>query len=303
MSDEPIRRVGYVGIGIMGSAMAANLLKAGFKLTVWNRSASKCEPLRQAGAKVAGSPAEVAAASQVVCINVTDTPDVEAVLFGDKGIATCGATCGATSGGAGLIVIDHSTISPAATREFAARLAKQHVTLIDAPVSGGDVGAKQGTLSIMAGGPKQAFERCLPLLQAMGKSIALVGDSGAGQLCKACNQIAVSCSLMGVVEAIALARSGGLDVMKMIDVVKAGAGGSWQIANLGPKIAQNDFAPGFMIDLVLKDLAIVADYAAQGGLDLKGVQQARAYFQQAADQGAGRDGTQAMAKVFGGTLH
>ncbi|MCC6680966.1 MAG: NAD(P)-dependent oxidoreductase [Phycisphaeraceae bacterium] len=299
MSDEPIRRAGYVGLGIMGSAMAANLLKAGFALTVWNRSASKCELLRQAGAKVAASPAEVASASQVVCINVTDTPDVEAVLFGDKGIATSGAT----SGGAGLIVIDHSTISPAATREFAARLAKQNVTLIDAPVSGGDVGAKQGTLSIMAGGPQQVFDRCLPLLQAMGKNITLVGDSGAGQLCKACNQIAVSCSLMGVVEAIALARSGGLDVMKMIEVVKAGAGGSWQISNLGPKIAQNDFAPGFMIDLVLKDLAIVADYAAQGGLDLKGVQQALAYFQQAADQGAGRDGTQAMAKVFGGTFH
>lgn len=289
--SEQVKRVGYVGLGIMGAPMAKNLLKAGFSVAVWNRTTSRCEPLQAAGATVGRSPGDVASQVDVVCVNVTDTPDVEAVLFGDDGIAT-----GAHEG---LVVIDHSTISPLATRDFAQRLAKQHVTLLDAPVSGGDVGAQNGTLSIMVGGPSEVFDRCMPIFEAVGKSIVRVGDVGAGQLCKACNQIAGMCALMGTVEAVALAKAGGLDVAKMIEVVSAGAAGSWQLANLGPRIAQRDWAPGFMIDLVLKDLAIVSDNAQQLGLSLEGIELARAYFQRAADQGAGRDGTQAMAKVLG----
>ncbi len=291
--NGPIRRVGYIGLGIMGAPMAANLLKAGFEVHVWNRTASKAEPLTDAGAEAAESPAELARRGlDAICLNVTDTPDVEAVLFGDDGLADAAQ--------AGLIVIDHSTISPEATKDFAARLGERGVTLVDAPVSGGDTGAKAGTLSIMVGGPAETFERCRPLFEAVGKSITHVGEVGTGQLCKACNQVAVVNALMGVSEAIALARAGGLDVGKMIEVVSAGAGGSWQMQNLGPKIAAEDFAPGFMIDLVLKDLSIVLENAEQHGLSLDGTAVARRYFSEVADDGGGKLGTQAMARAVGG---
>ncbi len=283
-------RLGYIGMGIMGSAMAANLIKAGFGVTVWNRTPQKCQPLRELGAKVADSPRAMAQAGpDVICINVKDTPDVEDVILGEVGILA-----GAKPG---LIVIDHSTISPVATRNLAKRMADQDVTLLDAPVSGGDSGARAGTLSIMVGGPAQALERCLPILQAVGKAITHVGDVGSGQTCKACNQVAVACNLMGVVEAMTLAQSSGLDPRKMIQVVAAGAGGSWQLQNLGPKIAAGDFAPGFMIDLMLKDLAIVAQSAREQHVELQGVSVAQRYFETVARLGSGREGTQAMAKA------
>lgn len=287
--QQQIQTIGYIGLGIMGSAMAANLRKAGFHLLVWNRTRSKAETFVRDGGEPVDSPAAMAARQpDVICINVTDTPDVEAVIFGENGIAKTAQP--------GLIVVDHSTISPAATRAFAQRLAQQGVTLLDAPVSGGDVGARNGTLSIMVGGDAAAFERCRPVFEAVGKTIHHVGESGTGQACKACNQVAVVNALQGVCEAIALARASGLDVMKMIEVVSGGAGGSWQLANLGPRIAAGDFAPGFMIDLVVKDLAIVADAARQWHLPLDGTALAQRRFVQLAQQGHGRLGTQALAK-------
>ena len=288
--SEPIKTVGYVGLGIMGTPMASNLIQAGFELTVWNRTASKGQALTDLGAKQAASPAELAsAAPDVICINVTDTPDVEEVLFGDGGIAH-----GAQPG---LIVIDNSTINPVATRDFAQRLEARQVTLLDAPVSGGDVGARQGTLSVMVGGPEEAFARCRPLFEAVGKNITHLGPVGSGQVCKACNQIAVAVNMMGVCEALAMARQCGLDLEKMISVVSGGAGGSWQLANLGPKIASGDYDPGFMINLVLKDLAIIADAARSQGLPLAGTALAEGYFRSAATHGDGALGTQAMAKT------
>ncbi|MCX5661582.1 MAG: NAD(P)-dependent oxidoreductase [Planctomycetota bacterium] len=289
-SPAPVAHVGYIGLGIMGSAMAANLIKAGFKLTVWNRTAARAQPLVALGATLAASPADLAARKpDVICVNVTDTPDVEAVLFGADGIASKAAP--------GLIVVDHSTISPVATQDFAARLAKQGVTLLDAPVSGGDVGARNATLSIMVGGPEDAFVRCKPLFEAMGKAITHMGPSGMGQACKACNQVAVSVTLLGVCEAMALAQKCGLDVRKMIQVVSAGAGGSWQLANLGPRIAGGDMAPGFMIDLVLKDLAIVGDTARARMLPLPATAMAEACFRSVAAAGSGRLGTQAISQA------
>lgn len=293
-----IRDIGYIGMGIMGSAMAGNLIKAGFNVSVWNRTAGKCDALMEQGAKVAASPRAMAEANpDVICLNVSDTPDVEEVLFGADGVAGGAA--------AGLIVIDHSTISPEATQQFAARLAEQGVTLLDAPVSGGDVGARNGTLSIMVGGPPVTFDRCKPLFDAVGKSITHLGPAGMGQVCKACNQIAVSCNLLGVCEAMALAKKCGLDLAKMIEVVSGGAAGSWQLANLGPRIARGDYDPGFMIDLVLKDLAIVADTARQRNLPLAGTAIAEGYFRAVkADDtdgdgaNTGRLGTQAMAKTI-----
>ncbi len=283
-------KVGYIGLGVMGSAMAANLLKAGFELSVWNRTRGKTEPLLALGARVADSPASVAKTCDVVCINVTDTPDVEAVLFGADGIA----------GGArpGLIVIDHSTIRPDKARQFAERVAKQSVTLLDAPVSGGDVGARNGTLSIMVGGDERAFERCMPIFEAVGKRIVRLGGPGAGQVCKACNQIAVLTTLAGVCEALAFGAKQGVDLTKMIDVVGSGAGGSWQLANLGPKILAGDLQPAFMIDLALKDLRIVLDNAQSSGLSLDAVTLAKKYLDEVKAAGDGRLGTQGMIRAL-----
>ena len=290
-ATEDVKKVGYVGLGIMGGAMAANLLEAGYELVVWNRTASKAAPLAERGAMVADSPADVAAkGAQVVFVNVTDTPDVEEVIFGDDGIASAAE--------AGTVVVDNSTINPVATQDFARRLAEQGVEFLDAPVSGGDVGARNGTLSIMVGGSAETFARCLPLFEAMGKSITHLGPAGMGQTCKACNQIAVSLNLLGTCEAMALAKRSGLDLEKMIQVLAGGAAGSWQIANLGPKIADGDLDPGFMVDLVLKDLAIVSDTAREHKLPLTGTALAEGYFRAVAAGGDGRLGTQARSKVL-----
>lgn len=282
-------RIGYLGLGIMGLPMTLNLLKAGHAVKVWNRTAAKAAPALAAGATQGATPAEVAAASDIVFVNVTDTPDVEAVLFGEGGVAS-----GAKPG---LIVVDNSTISPVATQAFALRLKKQGVTFLDAPVSGGDIGAKNGTLSIMVGGDEAAFETIKPVLAAMGKNIQRLGDVGAGQACKACNQICVLGNLLAACEAIKLARTFGLDIEKMASVVSGGAGGSWQLQNLTPKIAKGDFAPAFMIDLALKDLAIVLEAAQKSGYTLPATELAEARLKTAKALGGGRQGTQAMIKA------
>lgn len=293
MSSET-HTLGYIGLGIMGEPMARNLMNAGYPIVVYNRTASKGDALAADGAARADSPAEVArrvGGDGVVFLNVTDTPDVEHVLFADESGVINGAA-------EGLVVVDHSTIAPLATQEFAHRLADRGVTLVDAPVSGGDVGAQNGTLSIMCGGDESAFDRVRPLLEVVGKSVVRLGGSGMGQACKACNQIAVVNALVGVCEAAALAKQVGLDVEKMIEVVGGGAGGSWQITNLGPKIAVGDHAPGFMIDLVLKDLGIVRQTAERVGLPVAGTATAEGYFRSVAEAGGGRLGTQAMARAL-----
>ncbi len=284
-------KVGYVGLGIMGAPMAMNLLKAGNEMIVYNRTASKADALKKAGATVVDSPGDVAAqGAQVIFINVTDTPDVERVLFGEGGIAD--------KAGKGVIIVDNSTINPVETQRFADKLGKQGVVLMDAPVSGGDVGAQKGTLSIMVGGPDDAFATVKPLLEVLGKNITHLGPVGMGQTCKACNQIAVSLNLLGVCEAMALAKQSGLDLNKMVAVLSGGAAGSWQIENLGPKIAKGDHDPGFMIDLVLKDLNIVASTARELKLPLNGTPVAENAFRGVQADGGGRLGTQAMARAI-----
>jgi 3-hydroxyisobutyrate dehydrogenase-like beta-hydroxyacid dehydrogenase len=285
-----MKQIGYVGLGIMGQAMANNLIGAGYELTVWNRTAAKAAPLTDAGATVAEHPAAVAAAVDVVCLNVTDTPDVEEILFGPNGVAE--------GGRAGLIVIDNSTISPDATRQFAARLAEQSIHLLDAPVSGGDVGARAGTLSVMVGGDATLFQTCLPIFEAVGKTVTHVGPSGAGQATKACNQVLCGVNLMAVCEAMSLAAREGLDLQKMLAVTTAGAGGSWALANLGPQIADADMSPGFMIDLINKDLAIVASEAKRLDLHMDAANLATERLKQAGRQGYGRNGTQALSQLF-----
>ncbi len=288
-----MKHLGYIGMGIMGRPMALNLLKAGYKVTVWNRTKAKADDVLAAGAGWADSPADVAQQCEAVCVNVTDTPDVASIIFGKQGIVE-----GNPGDTAGMVVIDHSTISPAATRDFAKRLHAYDIDMLDAPVSGGDVGAQAGTLSIMVGGEAETFERCLPIFQAVGKSITHVGPGGAGQACKACNQVLCALNLLGACEAMALAKSQELDLAKMIEVTSAGAGGSWQLANLGPKIAAGDLAPGFMVDLLLKDLEIVRAAGRDGQLAMLGTDTATNLFRAASNAGLGSEGTQALSAII-----
>ncbi|QPJ62999.1 MAG: NAD(P)-dependent oxidoreductase [Candidatus Nitronauta litoralis] len=289
-----MKKIGYIGLGIMGASMARNLLCEGFEVIVWNRTESRADVLLNDGAKWAKSPEALADQVELICVNVTDTPDVEAVLFGAGGIA-------GRSGSSPLVVVDHSTISPEATRGFARRLKDRKIDFLDAPVTGGDIGARDATLSIMVGGEEPVFMRSLPVLKAVGKKITYVGENGAGQLCKACNQIMGALNLLGVCEAMALAQKGGLALNKMLEVTGAGAAGSWALDNLGKQIAEGDMEPGFMVDLMRKDLTIVQKEAAGLDLPLLGAGMVERLFQAASEMGHGQKGTQALSRVVEAT--
>ena len=247
------KKVGFIGLGIMGIPMVRNLMKAGFDVTVYNRTASKADKMVAEGAIKANSPAEVARKNSVVITMVSDTPDVESVILGENGVIE-GIQPDA-------VVIDMSTISPQATRKLAARLEEKKAHMLDAPVSGGEGGAIAGTLSIMVGGDAAILERCRPVLEAMGKTITYIGGHGMGQTTKLMNQILVAGNLNAVCEALVFAQKQGVDLQKAIEAVKGGAAGSWQLSNLGPKIIKRDFAPGFMVELLQKDLRLVNEAA------------------------------------------
>jgi 3-hydroxyisobutyrate dehydrogenase len=278
-------RVGFIGLGIMGRPMCANLLKAGYPLTVWNRSQPSIDAVVEGGAKAGSSPADVAANSDVIITMVTDSPDVERVVLGPGGIIE-----GVRPGS---VVIDMTTMSPSVTREIAATLAEKGVDMLDAPVSGGDVGARAGTLSIMVGGKAEVFERCLPVFQAMGKNIIHIGPHGAGQTCKLCNQIAVALNMLAGCEAIMLAARSGIDPHKMLQAISAGAAGSWMLSNLAPRIVNRDFAPGFMIRLAQKDLRLVLEAANELTLPLPGTALMNQVWRAVQADGGGDLGTQA----------
>ncbi len=285
-----ITRVGFIGLGIMGAPMAANLIEAGFEVTVWNRSPSRTEPLVKAGAKRAESPAAVAAACEVTLSCVTNSGDVEEVAIGPEGVIH-GAE-------AGSVYIDCSTISPETARRVAEQLARKNVAMLDAPVSGGDIGAKAGTLAIMVGGDAAVFERCRPVFEALGKTVVHVGPSGAGQVVKLCNQIAGGLNLLAAAEAIQLARRSNVDPAKMLEVVSAGAAGSWMLSNLAPKAISGDYAPGFMVDLMQKDLRLVLDAANETHTPLPGTALVSQLFQSIQAEGRGTDGTQAIVDAI-----
>jgi 3-hydroxyisobutyrate dehydrogenase len=252
--------VGFAGLGTMGQAMAANLARAGFPLTVWNRSPGRSAPLVKLGAREAASPARLAAESDVVVICVRDTPDVEEVLFGTSGVA---------SGARGdLLVIDCSTISPAATRSFAARLAERGVRFVDAPVSGGSEGAQQGTLSIMVGGDAADVERARPFLDAMGKTITHMGPVGAGQATKAVNQVILAGAYLSVAEGIVLAIKSGLDPEAVVRALSGGAAQSWVLTNRSERMIRNEYPIGFKLALHRKDLGIALGMAEENGAAL-----------------------------------
>jgi 3-hydroxyisobutyrate dehydrogenase len=280
-------RIGFVGLGIMGAPMALNLLKAGFSVTVWNRTASRMEPVITAGAEAATSPAAVAEVSDITVTCVSDSPDVEAVVLGPSGVLE--------GAGAGSVVVDCSTISPAVARSAGAALGERNVAFLDAPISGGDIGAKAGTLAIMVGGETAAFERCLPVFKAVGKTIVHVGPAGAGQVVKLCNQVAGGLNLLAMAEAITLSRRAGVDPAKMLEVVSQGAAASWMLENLGPRAAAGDFAPGFMVELMQKDLRLISETAAETTTVLPGSALVQQLLRMLEARDRGREGTQAIA--------
>jgi 3-hydroxyisobutyrate dehydrogenase len=288
-AEEPLA-IGFIGLGIMGGPMAMRLVRAGHDVTVYNRTASKCEPLVAAGARPALSPREAAEGAEIVISIVTDSPDARAVLLGPDGAAS-GAVGGA-------LFIDMSTIAPAAARDIGAALAGQGLAFLDAPVTGGDVGAREGTLSILVGGEAVDLERARPVLSVLGKRITHCGPQGAGQTVKACNQILCALNMVGIVEALHLAGASGIPAATVLEALVPGAGGSWALDKLGPRIASGDFAPGFMVRLIQKDLRIVEEMAGQVGLPLAGTATATAYFQDNEAAGEGDLGTQAMYKVL-----
>jgi len=284
-----LKRVGFIGLGLMGSGMSMNLLKAGFPLTVWNRTASKMKPLIDAGAVSAGSPREVAERSDVIIDIVTDSPDVEEVLLGPNGVIH-----GASPG---KIVIDMSTISPTVTRRIAGELARKGVKMLDAPVSGGDAGARSGTLSIMVGGEAEDFEECLPIFQAMGKNIVHVGGHGMGQMVKLCNQILVGTNVLAVAEALMFASKAGVDLEKAFVAVSGGAAGSWQLTNNGVKMMKGDLEPGFKVKDYLKDLRLIMEAASDMKLPLLGVGVVQQMFRILDAEGLRDKGTQAVIRA------
>ncbi len=281
--------VGVVGTGIMGAPMARNLVKAGFEVIVYNRTASRAEALREDGCTVAASLAEVGQAASVVITMVPDTPDVLAVVEGEGGLA------GAMREGS--VLIDMSTISPAGTRALAGRLAERGIAMLDAPVSGGSWGAQQGTLTIMVGGEQETFDRCLPVFEGMGKSITLMGPSGMGQTTKLVNQILVAGTCAAVAEALVFAASQGADLLKTVEAVSGGAAGSWQLSNLGPRMARRDFAPGFMVKLQQKDLRLILEASQEQHVPLAVTSLARQYLTAVEAMGSGDEGTQAVVKA------
>ena len=283
-------RIGFIGLGIMGRGMAANILKAGFSLAVWNRTQERAEELAGAGASVTATPAALAAASDIIITCVSDTPDVVAVILGEDGVIH-----GAQPGS---LVIDMSTISPAATRRIASALAEKNVAMLDAPISGGSEGAARGTLSIMVGGAAEDVQRARPVLQTMGKRITHVGPSGAGQTVKLVNQVIVVGNCLAMAEGLMLAQAGGVDLEKCLEAVSGGAAGSWMLSNRGPQILARDWRPGFTIALQQKDLRLVLEAADAVGTPVPGTALVFQLYRTLEARGLGGDGNHALIKAL-----
>lgn len=283
--------VGFIGLGLMGAPMAARLLAAGCPLHVWNRSAAKAEPLAAKGAALAESPAAVAKAAQVVCLNLTDARAVEAVVFGEDGVA---------SAPGGSTLVDFSTIPPDATRDFAARLkAANGMDWVDAPVSGGAVGAAEGTLAVMAGGPEDAVEALRPMMAHLASRFTRMGDVGAGQATKLVNQIVAGCTLAVVAEAVAFAERTGVDPALLTAALAGGFADSKPFQIFAPRMAADMFAPPLgATDTMIKDLDQVAKTGDALGAHLPLVSAARAVMAQSAARGEGGLDIAAIVKVF-----
>ena len=284
------KKIGFIGLGIMGMPMARNLLRAGFDVVAYNRTDSKAEALSKEGAEKVDSPRELAEKCPVVITIVSNTPDVEQVVLGERGVIE------------GIrpdsVIIDMSTISPQATQDIAAKIKEKGSHMLDAPVSGGEQGAINGTLSIMVGGDVEIFRRCQSVLEAMGKNIVHVGANGMGQTVKLMNQILVAGNLNAVAEALVFGQKAGVNLEKAINAIKGGAAGSWQFENLGPRIIERDFRPGFMVDLMQKDLSLIMRAAAATKTPLPVTGFVNQMYYTLQFSGEGKSGTQALVKAL-----
>ncbi len=279
-------KIGFIGIGVMGVSMCGRMMEAGYSMTIYNRTKSKAKSLIKKGAKWASSPAEVAAAAEIVFTIVGYPQDVEEVYFGKKGILSTAKS--------GSILIDMTTTKPSLAQKIYKAAKAQKISTIDAPVSGGDVGAKTGALSIMVGGDKKAIKTIMPLFEIMGKNIIYEGKAGAGQHTKMCNQITIAGTMIGVCESLLYAHKAGLDLEVMLQAISGGAARCWTLDNLAPRIVQRNFDPGFYVEHFIKDMEIALDEARLMDLSLPGLALVHQLYKGVQAQGNGRLGTQAL---------
>lgn len=284
-----IKDIGFIGLGIMGQSMAGHLLAAGYQVNVYNRTKSKTDTLVAKGAKWFDTPGEVAAHSNMIITMVGYPSDVEEVYFGEKGIIASANNA---------ILVDMTTSSPSLARKIAEEAAKKGLTALDAPVSGGDIGAKDAKLTIMVGGDKTVFDHVLPILQKLGTSIILQGAAGMGQHTKMCNQIVIASTIMGVAEGLSYAKKIGLDPAVVLQSIGGGAASGFQLNVLGARMIVGDYAPGFYVEHLIKDLKIALAEAEQMHLNLPGLALAKSLFEKMADRGLQRNGTQGIFQIY-----
>jgi 2-hydroxy-3-oxopropionate reductase len=282
--------IGFIGLGVMGREMARHLVRAGHEVRAYDMKTEAVEELAREGALAAASVAAATDGAEVVITMLPDTPQVEEVVLGPGGLLQ--------NPPAGRLLVDMSTIAPTATRRMAAQLAQAGIAMLDAPVSGGPTGAKAAKLSIMVGGSEDAVARARPVLEAMGTTIIHVGESGAGQTVKACNQLICAMNLQAICEAFALGRAAGLDLEKLREVLLGGAASSWMLQNLGPLMLAKDASAGFRIDLKLKDLRLAGELAFELGVPLPGTALATSLYLEARAHGEGGNGNQALFRVY-----
>ncbi|MGG2014248.1 NAD(P)-dependent oxidoreductase [Bacillus sp. S10(2024)] len=286
----PPASIGFVGTGVMGKSMVRHLLKAGYTVHVYNRTKEKTADLIEEGAQWCDSPKEIARTVDVVMTMVGYPHDVEEVYFGENGILTHAKQ--------GTITIDFTTSTPTLAKRIYEEGKSKGIYVLDAPVSGGDIGAKEGRLAIMVGGDEEAYKACLPLFELLGKNIMLQGKAGSGQHTKMCNQIAIASNMLGVCEALAYAKKAGLDPEKVLQSISTGAAGSWSLSNLAPRMLQGDFEPGFYVKHFMKDMNIALAEAEQLGLSAPGLTLTRELYEQLMQDGEENSGTQALYKQY-----
>ncbi len=284
-----IKRIGFIGLGVMGASMASLLLGGGYELTVFNRTKEKAELLLAKGAKWAETPAEVAASSEVVITIVGYPKDVEDVYLGPNGILET------KKGG---YVVDMTTSSPILAKRIFKEAKAKGIAALDAPVSGGDIGARNGQLVIMVGGERQTFNELKPIFELMGRTIRYFGEAGSGQYTKMVNQIAIASGMVGVAEAVAFAKKAGLDVTEVIETISGGAAASWTLSNLAPRMVRGDTAPGFFIKHIIKDMKIALECAEEMHLEMPGLQLAKRLYDQLSARGMEECGTQTLIQWY-----
>lgn len=284
------KKIGFIGVGIMGKSIVRNLMRAGYEVVIYSRTKEKTLDVIEEGAVWRASVAECVKDADVIFTMVGYPQDVEEVYFGEKGIIACAPK--------GAYLIDMTTTSPKISKRIAQEAKAAGMHALDAPVSGGDAGARNATLSIMVGGEKEDFDTCLPLFNVIGTTVIYEGEAGNGQHTKMANQIALGGCLSGVCEAITYATSVGLDVQTMLDSISQGAAGSWQMTNMGPRMAKGDFAPGFFIKHYIKDMKIAVEEAADAGAELHILQKILEMYSCLEVEGCGDEGTQALLKYY-----